>query len=73
MHDAISAELAGTPAAAVMTDRFTETARLMAAVCGLPGYRFAVVPHPISSDDDAALRAKAADAVRQCVELLERR
>jgi hypothetical protein len=35
----------------------------------LPGYRFAVVPHPISSDGDAALHAKAADAVRQCVDL----
>jgi len=53
-----------------MTDRFTETARLMAAVCGLPEYPFAVIPHPISSDGDAALRAKATDAVRQCVPLL---
>ena len=56
-----------------MTDRFTETARLMAEVCGLPGYRFAVIPHPISSDGDGALRAKAEDAVRQCVELLRSR
>ncbi len=53
-----------------MTERFTETARLMAAVCGLPDYPFAVVPHPISSDGEMALRAKAADAVRQCVALL---
>ena len=56
-----------------MTDRFTETARLMAAVCGLPEYPFAVVPHPISSDDDAALRVKAAAAVRRCVEILRDR
>jgi len=53
-----------------MTDRFTHTARLMAEVCGLPDYRFAVIAHPISSNDDAQLRAKAEDAVRQCVELL---
>jgi hypothetical protein len=56
-----------------MTDRFTTTARLMAEVCGLPAYPFAVVPHPISSDADAALRAKAEDAVRQCVDILCRR
>ena len=56
-----------------MTDRFTETARLMAAVCGLPDYPFAVVPHPISSDDEGALRAKAVDAVRQCIALLVNR
>ena len=53
-----------------MTDRFVHTAELMAEVCGLPDYRFAVIAHPISSNDDAELRAKAGEAVRQCVELL---
>jgi hypothetical protein len=56
-----------------MTDRFTTSARLMAEVCGLPDYPFAVVAHPISSDTDDALRAKADDAVRQCVAILRRR
>ena len=56
-----------------MTDRFARTAELMAEVCGLPGYRFAVIPHPISSDDDTQLHAKAADAIRQCMELLRTR
>ena len=54
-----------------MTDRFTETARLMAEVCGLPDYAFVVIPHPISSDDDARLRVKADAAVRECVAILE--
>ena len=53
-----------------MTDRFVQTAHLMAEVCGLPDYRFAVIPHPISSNGDAELRAKAKDAMRQCIELL---
>jgi hypothetical protein len=53
-----------------MTDRFANTARVMAEVCGLPDYRFAVVAHPISSNADAELRAKAEEAVRQCVTLL---
>ena len=53
-----------------MTDRFTETARIMAEVCGLPAYPFAVVPHPISSDDAAGLRSKAQAAPRQCVDIL---
>ena len=56
-----------------MTDRFVDTARLMATACGLPDYPFAVVPHPISSDGDAALHAKAEDAVAQCVHILLRR
>jgi len=53
-----------------MTDRFVETARLMAEVCGRPDYPLAVVPHPISSDDEAGLRAKAESAVAQCVAIL---
>lgn len=73
MHDAVSAEIAGTPATAIMTDHFTNTARMMATALGLPTYPFAVIPHPISSDDAAALRAKAEDAVHQCVAILTQR
>jgi hypothetical protein len=42
----------------------------MAQVSGRPGLPFAVIPHPISHNDDAELRAKAASAVRQCVAIL---
>ena len=73
MHDAITAEKAGIPAAAIMTDAFVGTAGALAAACGMPGYRFAVIPHPIAPDEDTALRHKAAEAVRQCQELLVRR
>lgn len=73
MHDAITIEKAGTPAAAIMTDGFTDTARAMARACGMPHYPFAVIPHPIANNGDTELRAKAEDAVRQCVEILVRR
>ena len=56
-----------------MTDRFAATARVMAETLGLAGYPFAVIPHPISSDGDSELRAKAEQAVRQCVQILTRR
>jgi hypothetical protein len=56
-----------------MTDKFVETARVMSEIRGLSGYPFAVVAHPIASDDDEGLRRKAEDAVRQCVEILTRR
>ena len=56
-----------------MTDRFAASAGIMAETLGLPGYPFAVIPHPISSDGDAQLRAKAAAAARQCVAILTRR
>lgn len=73
MHDAITAEKAGVPAAAIMTDAFVATADALAAACGMPGYPFAVIRHPIAPDGDDALRAKAAEAVAQCQELLLRR
>ncbi len=56
-----------------MTDRFADSARTMAETLGLPGYPFAVIRHPISSDGDAELRVKAEDAARQCVAILTRR
>ena len=56
-----------------MTDTFVATAEALAQACGMPGYPFAVIAHPIAPDGDEALRHKAADAVRQCQELLLRR
>ena len=46
------------------------TADALARACGLAGYPFAVIPHPIAPNDDEALRRKAAAAVTRCVELL---
>jgi hypothetical protein len=58
---------------AVMTARFVSAAELMARVLGFPGYEFAVIAHPLSSADDAALRDMAAAATAQARRLLLRR
>lgn len=70
MHDAISAEKNGVPATAIITDRFVQTARVMAQVSGMPEFPFAVITHPISNNSDAVLREKAESAVQQCVAIL---
>jgi hypothetical protein len=70
MHDAIVVEIMGIAATAIITDRFVPTAQAVAQVSGMPGFPFAVIPHPISHNDDAELRAKAALAVQQCVAIL---
>jgi hypothetical protein len=70
MHDALAAERRGIPAAAVMTERFEESARMVAALNGLAGYPFVVIAHPIANDSDEALRAKAETAVGRIVPLL---
>jgi hypothetical protein len=55
---------------AVMTTRFVSAAELMARVLGFPGYAFAVIPHPISSAGDDALRQMAAATIAQTRHLL---
>ncbi len=55
---------------AVMTTRFVSAAELMARVLGFPGYAFAVIPHPVSSASDAALREAALAAAKQASRLL---
>ena len=57
---------------AVMTTRFVSAAELMARVLGFSGYAFAVIPHPLSSATDDALRDMAAAAAAQAGRLLLR-
>jgi hypothetical protein len=73
MHDALAAERRGIPAAAVMTDRFAATAEAVVELNGLAGYPFAVIPHPIASDTDAELEAKAESSVAHIVRILTER
>jgi hypothetical protein len=55
---------------AVMTTRFVSAGELMARVLGFPDYAFAVIPHPISSASDEALRDMAAAASAQARRLV---
>jgi len=60
----------GVPTVAVITSPFVDAAALMARVCGMPGYAFAVVGHPISSAKDEELADKARQALVQAERLL---
>jgi len=64
------AERQGVPAIGVMTMRFASAAELMCRVLGMPGYRFVVIEHPISSASDAQLAAYARATIAQARELL---
>ena len=63
-------EKVGVPTVAVITSPFVDAAALMARVCGIPGYGFAVVGHPISSAKDEELADKARQALVQAERLL---
>ena len=68
----MTVENVGITATAIITDRFVPTAQAMAEVSGRAGFPFAVIAHPIANNDDTVLRAKAAEAMRQCVAILAR-
>jgi hypothetical protein len=53
-----------------MTSRFVSAAELMSRVLGMPGYRFAVIGHPVSSATDDDLKAMARLAIDQSRSLL---
>lgn len=53
-----------------MTARFVSAAELMARVLGMPGYKFAVIGHPISSASDEQLAEYARATIDQARDLL---
>ena len=72
MHDAVSSERAGTPALGVMTSRFVSAAELMSNALGAPGYKFAVIDHPVSSASDKELANKAEKVLELIDEIILR-
>jgi hypothetical protein len=65
LADAIRMENAGVPATVLISDVFTGHVAAFAVTLGMPGYHSAVVPHPVSSKDDAQLARLAAAVTAQ--------
>ena len=53
-----------------MTERFVSAAEMMARVLGMPGYKFAVIGHPISNASDEQLAGYARSTVERARYLL---
>jgi hypothetical protein len=70
LHDAVVSEKQGVPAVGVMTKNFVSAAELMCRVLGVPGYKFAVIGHPISSASDKQLAEYARMTIDQARKLL---
>ena len=73
MADVILMEQRGVPSAAICTDALKPSAEAMARIQGAPGYRFAVVPHPVSSLDEKGIQEHARLAASQVLEILQNR
>lgn len=63
-------EKRGIPGAAICTDALRASADAMAAIQGAPGYRYAVVPDPVSSLDPEGINAHARIAAPQVLAIL---
>ena len=70
MHDAISLEKKGVPAAVICTEPFVSSANAMAKLGGIPDYPYVVVPHPLGSLTTDALRQRAIQAAPEVLRIL---
>jgi hypothetical protein len=68
--DAVLIEKAGIPGIAVVTDPFNSTAREMAGLWGVPGFRFVMMPHPLASLTAPEVDRRAQELVDKVLELL---
>ena len=70
MLDAITFEKRGIPAAVVITAPFVPTAEAMARLSGMPGYPYAVAPHPFGSLTPIQVAERADELVERIQSLL---
>ena len=70
MHDAITLEKKGVPAAVICTEPFVSSANAMAKLGGIPDYPYVVVPHPLGSLSTEALRQRAIQAAPEVLQIL---
>lgn len=65
MHDSISLESLGVPAAVIVTAEFLREAKVQREALGMPGLVPVVIAHPLSSLTDEQIRNRAAQALPQ--------
>ena len=72
MLDAIILEKAGIPAIPIITDAFESTAREMAELWGVPGFRYVAMPHPLASLTAEEIDQRADALLGTVLELLQK-
>ena len=70
MADGTIFEKRGVPAAAIITHTFTATADAMARRYGYPNYRYAVIPHPLSSLNAEQVKQRAIEVLPEILSIL---
>jgi hypothetical protein len=71
MHDGMSLESLGVPAAVIVTTEFVHEAKVQREALGMKDLVPVVIQHPLSSLTDEEIRARAAAALPQVVAVWE--
>ncbi len=70
MADGTVFEKRGVPAAAIITHTFTASANAMARRNGYPNYRYAMIPHPLSSLNAEQVKQRAREVLPEILAIL---
>ena len=70
MHDGITLEKMGVPTAVICTEPFMTSADAMAKLGGIPDYPYVILPHPLGSLSEEALRERAMQAAPEVLRIL---
>jgi hypothetical protein len=68
--DGIVLERHGVPAASILTDAFTSSGNAMAKTMGAAGYRYAMVPHPVSNLSREECAERAVEVLPELIDIL---
>ncbi|MDE3076808.1 MAG: hypothetical protein KGJ86_15430 [Chloroflexota bacterium] len=70
MADGTIFEKRGIPTASITTDAFTASGNAMAAARGFPDYRYAMIPHPLSSLTPEQVKERAGEILPDLLAIL---
>jgi len=68
--DGIIFEKLGVQAATMVTDAFTASGNAMARRMGMPGYHYAMLPHPIANLTNEECQVRASELLPEILEIL---
>lgn len=70
MQDAVALEKKRIPSVVLVTKPFDSQAKAMADMMGAPGYRYALIGHPMGSLTEEEVLGRAKEALPQVLNLL---
>jgi len=68
--DGIIFEKLGVQTATLVTDAFTASGNAMARRMGMPGYHYAMLPHPVANLTPDECKARACELLPEVLEIL---